>query len=109
MLWAFWHLPKYLSPDNSASFLLGSAKIIAEAVLYTWLYNNTRGSLLMTSLMHSLGNTVGVFLPMAGTISGSNTGTLVIVVALEVLAAIVVTVVAGPANLSRTEEKRIQE
>lgn len=109
LLWAFWHLPKYLAPENSSSFLLGSAKILAEAVLYTWLYNNSKGSLLMTSLMHSLGNTAGVFLPLAGTISGANTGTLVIVVALEVVAAIVMTVAAGAKNLSRTEEKQMQE
>lgn len=108
-VWAFWHLPKYLSPDNSASFLLGSVKILAEAILYTWLYNNTGGSLLMTALMHAAGNTAGVFLPMAGTISGNHTGALVIAVALEVLAAIVVTVVAGPAKLSRAAEKQVQE
>ena len=108
-LWAFWHLPKYLSPDNSASFVAGSVKILAEAIIYTWLYNNTKGSLLLTTIMHAAGNTAGAFLPMANTISGNNMGTLAIVVALEVVIAIVIVFTTGAERLSRIEEMQTQE
>lgn len=108
VVWGFWHLPKYLAPDNSSSFALGMVKILAEAVLYTWLFNNTKGSLLLTTIMHAAGNTAGVFLPMSTTISGSNTDTLIIVIAIEVLTAIIVTVLTGPPRLSRTEAMQVQ-
>lgn len=108
VLWGAWHLPKYLAPESSGSIALGMVKILAEAILYTWLYNNTRGSLLLTSIMHAAGNTAGVFLPVAGAASGDNMSTLVIVVAFEIFVAAVVTILAGPARLSRTQEKQVQ-
>ena len=108
VVWGFWHLPKYLMPDNSNSFALGMVKFLAEAVLFTWLFNNTRGSLLLTTIMHAAGNTAGVFLPLATTIPGSNIDTLAIVVLIEVLIAIVVTISAGSQRLSQAETILVQ-
>lgn len=108
VIWALWHLPRYLAPENTSLFVLGTLKILAEPILYTWLYNNTKGSLLLTTIMHAAGNTAGVFLPMANTLSGSNMGTLVFVIVIEVLIAILVTVVAGPERLSHREDKQVQ-
>ena len=107
-IWALWHLPRYLSPENSSSFVLGSIKIVTEAILYTWLYNNTRGSLLLTTIMHTVGNTAGVFLPMANTLSGANMGVLIVVIVIEVMVAVLVTAVAGPEKLSHSEDKQVQ-
>jgi membrane protease YdiL (CAAX protease family) len=104
LVWGFWHLPKYLAPWNTASFASFMVGILAKAVLYTWLYNNTRGSLLLTTIFHAASNTAAVFLPVATTAGESNIGPLAIAVALEVLAAILVVFAAGPARLSRTEE-----
>ena len=78
-------------------------KTMVDAILYTWLFNNTKGSLLLTTLFHASGNTAGVFLPIANTVIGSNLGTLVFQVVIEILAAIVVIIITGPARLSRTE------
>ena len=50
LVWGFWHLPKYLAPDYSGSFALNMVKFLTEAILYTWLFNNTRGSLLLTTV-----------------------------------------------------------
>jgi membrane protease YdiL (CAAX protease family) len=108
-VWGLWHLPKYLGPGDRGSFALGTVKILADAILYTWLYNGTKGSLLLAAILHASGNTAGVFLPMANTASGSNAGVLAIAVALEIIAVIAVTRIAGPARLSRTEPKQIQE
>ena len=108
MIWALWHLPRYMATENTSLFVLGTLKILAEAILYTWLYNNTKGSLLLTTIMHAAGNTAGVFLPMANTLSGSNMGTLVFVIVIEVLIAILVTVVAGSERLSTREDKQVQ-
>lgn len=108
VIWGFWHLPKFLAPGSTASFGLFMIKIIAEAIIYTWLYNNTKGSLLLTTILHAAGNTAGVFLPMANTVSGDNLTTLIIAIAFEIIVAIVVTIYAGPARLSRNAAKQIE-
>ena len=108
-VWGLWHLPKYLGPGDRGSFALSMVKVLVDAILYTWIYNSTKGSLLLTTILHASGNTAGVFLPIANTASGSNVGAWVIAVALEIVAAIAVTGIAGPARLSRTEPKQVQE
>jgi membrane protease YdiL (CAAX protease family) len=108
VIWGLWHLPKFLAAGNTSPFGWFMVKVIVEAVLYTWLYNNTKGSLLLVTLFHSSGNTAGAFLPIASTVAGTNLNTLLIQIALEILVAIVVTVIEGPARLSRTEPKQVQ-
>jgi len=108
VIWAIWHYPKFMAPGNDSSFGLFFVKIMAEAVLFTWIYNNTRGSLLMTTLFHAAANTAGVFLPIANTAVGSNVNALMIQTGLDVVAAIVVVTFAGPANLSRTLSRQTQ-
>jgi len=105
----FWHLPKFLAPGSTSSFALFMVDTVAKAVLYTWLYNNTKGSLLLVTLFHAAGNKAGVFLPVANMVSGNNMDTLVLVVAMEIVVAILITAMAGPAHLSRTEKRLVQE
>jgi membrane protease YdiL (CAAX protease family) len=109
VIWGFWHLPKFLSHWNTVSFVWFMVHTMAFAVVLTWLYNNSKGSLLLVSLCHASSNTVGVFMPMANTVSGENMGAYTIFVLLEVLTAVIIIVMAGPERLSRTEEKQIQE
>ena len=54
IFWGFWHLPTFLF-ENSLVAGLGMALFFVfitfpVAVIYTWLYNGTGGSLLITSL-----------------------------------------------------------
>jgi uncharacterized protein len=108
-IWGFWHLPKYITHFSTITFFWSMLHFLAFAVILTWLYNNTKGSLLIVAVSHAISNTVGVFVPMANTVSSGNMGSYIFYVFFEVLAAVVVTVLAGPANLSRMEEKQIQE
>jgi uncharacterized protein len=108
VIWGLWHLPKFLAPDNTSPFWLFMIRTIAAAVVYTWVYNNTRGSLLLTTMLHAAANTAGVFLPIANTAIGSNVNTLVIQVILEVCGAIGVTAFAGADRLSRSQPKQMQ-
>jgi membrane protease YdiL (CAAX protease family) len=109
VIWGFWHFPKFLAPDNHSSFLVFMVDSVAKAVLFTWIYNNTRGSLLLVTLFHAVGNTGGVFLPVGTTVSGANTGTYLIQVGLEILAAILIVKYAGAERLSRVEPKQVQD
>ena len=109
VIWGFWHLLKFLTHWNPLSFAWFMVHVLAFAVTLTWLYNGTKGSLLLVTIMHASSNTAGIFFPMASTASSENMGAYVGYVLFEVLAAIIVVLVTGPARLSRTEPMQIQE
>lgn len=109
VIWGLWHLPKHLSHWDAVTFTFFMIGMVARAVLYTWLYNNTKGSLLLATLFHASGNTGGVLLPVPTTVANGDIYTLVIQTLLEVIAAIVVTVSAGAERLSRAAPKQVQE
>jgi membrane protease YdiL (CAAX protease family) len=109
VIWGFWHLPKFLSHWDTVSFALFMVHTIAAAVLYTWIYNGTGGSLLLTALFHAAANATGIFMPMASTVSGENMGAYVGYILFEVIAAVIVVMMTGSARLSQTEEKQVQE
>lgn len=59
VLWAFWHLPYFWMPEwgTPKSGLLDIVWFvvadIALTVVYTWVFNNTKGSLLIVILVHA--------------------------------------------------------
>lgn len=65
VLWAAWHMPFYFIPgwaDLNGGLSLASVAIfwlsgIAMAIIVTWVFNHTRGSLLMAMLVHASLNT----------------------------------------------------
>lgn len=109
LVWWFWHLPKFLAPENNASFGLYFLEMVPKTILYTWLYQHTRGSLLLVTLFHASGNTAGVFLPVANTVSGSNTVALVLAIVILFLIASVVVLSSLPDWLSRDQPLPLKE
>jgi uncharacterized protein len=58
--WLFFHLPLFFkvgSSQSETSFLSYAVGMIATTVLFTFLYNNTRGSLLLVWILHASMNT----------------------------------------------------
>lgn len=108
VIWSVWHLPKFpgTGMNDERSFAWFTVAHLALAVLYTWLYNNTRGSILLVVLFHATGNTAGMFLPVKFAVAGGVAENMLI--ALYIVAAVVVALIAGAENLSRTEVKQIQ-
>jgi uncharacterized protein len=61
LLWALWHLPEFMVPTWAASSggsgLLAIVKFcifaIAATIILTWVFNNTKGSVLMAILVHA--------------------------------------------------------
>jgi membrane protease YdiL (CAAX protease family) len=107
-IWSVWHLPKFFGTGLSGerSFVWFTVAHLALAVLYTWLYNNSRGSLLLVVLFHATGNTAGMFLPIQFAVPGGIAQNMLIV--LYIVAAVVVVMIAGATRLSRTEEKQVE-
>jgi membrane protease YdiL (CAAX protease family) len=62
LLWAFWHIPFYIDPEMAADhipFGIFIAICIVLSILFTWIYNNTRGSLVGPMLAHFCFNVTG--------------------------------------------------
>jgi hypothetical protein len=82
--------------------------IVAWTVVFTWLFNNTNGSVLIAMLMHAMNNTISgsFFGPM---FSGADSVRQAwLYAALWCAVALVVVVVAGPAHLSRKHHKQAE-
>jgi membrane protease YdiL (CAAX protease family) len=65
LIWGFWHLPLYLTqgdPIAATPFAWLLAGIVADSILFTWVFNHTRGSLLPVLLFHSAIAVTGLFL-----------------------------------------------
>lgn len=106
LIWSVWHLPKFVGTGLSGerSFFWFTLAHLALAILYTWLYNNARGSLLLVVLCHATQNTAGLFLPVQFAVPGGIERNVLVV--LYIAAALAVIFAAGPAHLSRTESKQ---
>ncbi|MBL8102163.1 MAG: CPBP family intramembrane metalloprotease [Anaerolineales bacterium] len=105
--WILFHLPLFFTKGTSQadmSFACYAIQLAATSILFTWLYNNTRGSVLLAYLLHAAMNTWTSFFAIDSTNQFQGwilTGVFV------VLAAIVI-IISGAENLSRTNA-RIQE
>jgi membrane protease YdiL (CAAX protease family) len=68
LIWALWHLPLFFIAGTNTtgqSFPLYLLQVTAISVAITWLYANTKGSLLLTMLMHSAVNNTKDIVPSA--------------------------------------------
>ena len=113
-LWALWHLPHFFNPDLHYSrmpFVLQLVFQIPAAILFTWVFNSTRGSVLLAILMHAVLNAssrlwgampeYSVEPPTAAEAAAQTVHINVMFAIVVGVAALVVVLVYGPRNLSR--------
>jgi uncharacterized protein len=62
VIWASWHLPLLLSDLTGQRPPLQFFVVVAQSVVFTWVYNGTRGSVLLVILMHGAFNSFAGFL-----------------------------------------------
>ncbi|NVM19440.1 MAG: CPBP family intramembrane metalloprotease [Candidatus Lokiarchaeota archaeon] len=66
-IWSIWHFPLFFivdTPQLNQSFISFTISIIAVSVLFTWLHNNTDGSILVAMSFHaSINISYLVFMP----------------------------------------------
>ena len=106
VLWAFWHLPLMVVGEVPWSDIVF---VIAQTVVYTWLFNNSRGSVLLAMLMHAMNNTISgsFFGPMFSGADSVRQGWLY--AALWCAVAVVLVAVYGPQHLSRKHSKQEED
>ncbi len=71
VLHAFWHLPAYFLPGailpgafDPTVFVANSCAIIAFSFLWTWVFNNARGSILIAMVAHAASNAFSGYVPL---------------------------------------------
>jgi membrane protease YdiL (CAAX protease family) len=60
LLWGPWHLP-VLVRRNLLGIIIFILAVIALSFIFTWLFNNTQGSLIPVLLFHAAQNSAGIF------------------------------------------------
>jgi uncharacterized protein len=115
VLWTLWHLPVFFNPDTFYSnlpFLLFLAYLVPFAVLITWVFNSTGGSVLVSGILfHAVMNasselwkTIPEYSVKPATAAEAvavNVHTNLMMAIVLSAAAIVVVLVYGATNLSR--------
>jgi uncharacterized protein len=100
-----WHLPLFMS-DRSTPAIPLIVGYMGLGILATWVFNNTRGSVLMTMLLHASNNTnVGLFGAMF--VGADLARMLWLLAAGWCVAALIVVIVAGPAHLSHKHYRQV--
>ena len=112
LMWGLWHLPLLMAVGlvpltwlGLVTFLLYNLTITALAVLFTWVYNNTSGNLLLMVLFHAVADaTTGRFLLPFNDVSAPflpKYGAPLLFLLLMWVVMTLVTVMTGTARLSR--------
>jgi len=116
VMWAIWHIPQYFIQGTFQhnlqsqgglfpAVLAFSLFVIVSSIWFTWIFNNTRGSVLLAAVMHGASNTWGGYIDVYRGYFG---GILTFVV-VSLLVTIVIVLVAGPRDLSRANKRNVLE
>lgn len=124
VVWTFWHLPHFLTsaqrggPNTGLTpffpnLLIFLLMVTALTILFTWVFNHTRGSVFMAILLHASINTLSIVIPLfpVPSVTGSD---LAMAIGWGVLAVLVLVITRGRlgympdrAQLSKPDENGI--
>jgi len=102
LMWGLWHLPTlwpFQQDRDVMDLLLFIADILAVSVIYTWLYTNSHGSLLLICLFHSAYDVMVIYASATLPFLGATRGYELLVMLMIAGASIVWT---GPVRFRRT-------
>lgn len=114
--WAIWHIPLFFIKGTSQyeqqlqsgllPVVLGYAIfVIAQSVQFTWLFNNTKGSVLLAAVFHGASNAWAGYLGM----SKVPFNRILVLVVVSVLFTVLIVLIAGANDLSRTFKRNVLE
>lgn len=112
--WSLWHIPLFLTKGAiqyewrlQAGLLLPilaySAFVISESIRCTWVFNNTKGSVLLVALQHGALNAWNGYI----NVYRGHFGGILTYMAVLVVISILIALWAGATNLSRTTERNV--
>jgi hypothetical protein len=117
LIWGIWHIPLFLTKGTiqdawrTEAGLIGpilgyTLFCIAWSIQYTWVFNNTKGSVLLAAVVHGAGNAwIGDYINVY---RGHYYGVVTFMV-VSWIVSIIIVLLAGPTNLSRTNERNVVE
>ncbi len=116
VVWAIWHIPMFFikgtnqydlqSDGGLLPAVLGySIFVIFSSIQFTWVFNNTKGSVLLAAVLHGANNTWGATID----VYRGHFGGILTFAAVSVLISIIIVLVAGPADLSRINKRNVLE
>lgn len=116
VMWAVWHIPLYFIPETFQhelqsqgglfpAVLSYSLFVIVSSIWFTWIFNNTRGSVLLAAVMHGASNAWGGYIDVYRGYFGG----ILTFGAVSLLVSIIIVLVAGPRDLSRTSKRNVLE
>ncbi len=106
LVWGLWHLPAFLLPATGkegadiVSLVLFTILTIVLSILFTWVFNSARASLLLVVLLHGSFNASENALKTALPVLRGDGGTTITYGLLLLALALVLIFVAGPRTLS---------
>jgi membrane protease YdiL (CAAX protease family) len=115
IVWSIWHIPLFLAEGTTQyrwqmqAGLLPAVftylvYLIASSIQYTWVFNHTRGSVLLAAVMHGAANAwIGGYID----VYRGRFGGIVAFTAVTVIVSVVLVLIAGAANLSRTNARNV--
>ena len=62
VVWALWHLPEMLGDPGEREPVPYVFSLVAQSIVFAWIYNSTRGSLLLVIIFHGAMNTAAKYL-----------------------------------------------
>lgn len=92
IIWACWHLPLFFisgTGQHQLPFGLFLLNTIALSILFTWVYNNTSGSILMSILLHTAVNGWEWVIPVYPSAANSLRPYVIVTILLTITAAII--------------------
>ena len=103
LLIAGWHLPLIVVGQISWTDMI---QIMGAVIIFNWLFNNARGSVLIIMLAHAVNNTVWSTLTSKVVAEPDFSRQAVLQAVVWCVTAVIVVLAAGPANLSRRQPKQ---
>ena len=99
VIWAAWHVGQWFTPGShlyNRNFWLWGLGTILLSIMMTWIFNNTKGSVMAASLFHGVINTGTFWFQLDWRYY-----------AIELIAVILIVIIFGPKNLVRQKSEPV--
>jgi uncharacterized protein len=116
LVWGIWHIPLFLTTGTIQykwqleaglipAVLVYTVFCMAWSIQYTWVFNNTKGSVLLAAVVHGAVNAWNGYID----VYRGHFGGVVAYMVVSVIVSIIIVLLAGPTTLSRTNKRNVLE